>query len=165
MLIEESSPPPTLTTQQTLQITSEPSGANVFVDGRYVGVTPMLDLKASLAARKVRVTLEGYQPYEQSLGTKDVGVANNGATIHAVLVAARAATGTLEVSSNPSGAAVYIDGKYIGVTPIDDYTLAGGSYNIGLKLAGYKDADTTLSVIAGQGDFTKHKSDSGCTKW
>ena len=50
---------------------------------------------------------------------------------------------TLNITSNPSGAAVYIDGTFIGITPVPGYQIDTGvrlekQVNVGLELSGYK---------------------------
>ncbi len=59
------------------------------------------------------------------------------------------ATGTLNVSSTPSGANVYIDNAYIGTTPINNYTISAGTHILKLTLSGYNDDITTITITAG----------------
>lgn len=53
-----------------LQISSTPSGATVSVDGEEVGTTPMEVVALMEGPRKVRVTLEGYEPAEETVDLK-----------------------------------------------------------------------------------------------
>lgn len=58
-------------TRQEIGVSSNPTGAMVFVNGAQKGTTPVtLDLKRN-SSQKIRVELDGYQPYEISL-TKSV---------------------------------------------------------------------------------------------
>lgn len=54
-------------------------------------------------------------------------------------------TGSVSVSSSPSGAGIYLDGSYRGITPMK-INIARGSYTITLKLAGYQDFSQTVRV-------------------
>ncbi|MDI3474741.1 MAG: hypothetical protein PWQ95_469 [Thermococcaceae archaeon] len=67
----------------TLSITSDPSGASVYVDGSYAGETPLSDYQVSPGEHTVEVRKEGYEPY-----TKKITVsAGEKASVSATLVA------------------------------------------------------------------------------
>ena len=57
--------------------------------------------------------------------------------------------GTLKVSSNPSGAKIYIDGKYVGKTP-DCIELSPGTHKIKLKKDYCKEIEDTIYIEAGK---------------
>ncbi|OPX63115.1 MULTISPECIES: PEGA domain-containing protein [unclassified Methanoregula] len=63
---------------------------------------------------------------------------------------APAATGILSVTTTPAGAYVFIDGAQRGVTPATISGLAPGDHTLLLKMDGYKDLTTTITIIAGQ---------------
>ncbi len=49
-----------------LRIESRPAGADVFIDGRLVGTTPMVVSGVAAGAHAVRMELDGYQPWTAS---------------------------------------------------------------------------------------------------
>jgi hypothetical protein len=57
--------------------------------------------------------------------------------------------GSIEISSSPSGASIFVDGSSMGTTPdtVDD--LVEGSYKIVLKKSGYNDWGKIVKVTAG----------------
>ena len=60
-------------TSQQVSVSSNPSDAEVTVDGQQMGRTPVvLDLKRK-DKHTVRITLEGYQPYEAAIARKVSG--------------------------------------------------------------------------------------------
>jgi hypothetical protein len=59
-------------------------------------------------------------------------------------------TGSISVSSIPSGASIYLDGNYRGTTPKTIEKVEPGSYVITLKLSGYQDWFQTISIEAGE---------------
>jgi len=66
-------------------------------------------------------------------------------------------TGSISVSSTPSGAQIYLDGSSTGHNT--SYTLTGisaGQHIVLLKLAGYKDYNERVTVIAGQTVLMNH---------
>ena len=55
---------------QTRTVTSfyastSPSGASVYVDGKYLGKTPIKDKEVSLGSHTIKITLDGYKAYSQ----------------------------------------------------------------------------------------------------
>jgi len=59
-------------------------------------------------------------------------------------------TGTLAVDSRPAGAAVTINGKASGSTPLTINDLPPGEYQILLTMPGYRNFATTVRVVAGE---------------
>ncbi len=58
-------------------------------------------------------------------------------------------TGTIQVTSSPSGASVTLDGVPSGTTPVS-LTVTPGTHTIVLSLAGYQSATRQATLIAGQ---------------
>lgn len=56
--------------RQGMTITCEPRVANVFLDGSKIGQTPLFTKLSRAHNHKIRITLEGYQPYEVDLKRK-----------------------------------------------------------------------------------------------
>jgi hypothetical protein len=61
-----------------------------------------------------------------------------------------ATVGSLTVDSRPSGAAVSINGKASGTTPLTMNDLAPGEYRVLMTMAGYRNFATTVRVVAGE---------------
>jgi hypothetical protein len=59
-------------------------------------------------------------------------------------------TGSIAVSSIPSGASIYLDGSYQSTTPYTITNVQAGSHTVTLKLSGYQDWSTTVNVVARQ---------------
>ncbi len=62
---------------------------------------------------------------------------------------------TLNITSTPSGATVYVDGEVIGITPQHDYQIDTGvprekQVNVGLELSGYKSRVKKITLKGGQ---------------
>lgn len=58
-------------------------------------------------------------------------------------------TGNLTISSNPSGANVYVNEIYKGITPLTLNNLSPGSYTIVFSKLGYQDCSKTVQLNAG----------------
>lgn len=64
-----------------------------------------------------------------------------------VAVAARGETsGTLTLRTTPSGAAVWLDGRPLGRTPLVDQKIAAGSHHLRIELAGHRDWSDSVTI-------------------
>ena len=157
-----------------LLVRSTPSGASVSVDGVAKGVTPLALRDLDAGTRNVTIERRGYIPETRRiLITK----ARPARTLEVRLASASAAepasskpsggggprpstpasmgkpavtTGTLAVDSRPTGAAVTINGKASGSTPLTINDLPPGEYQILLTMPGYRNFATTVRVVAGE---------------
>jgi hypothetical protein len=122
---------------------SAPSGAEVRIGGVLRGTTP---LKLWLAAGQHQVDIDS------GGATRSLAVSVDARTAvsHFVEFAAAAApsTGTLDVSSEPPGAQVRIDGTLRGVTPISIEALAPGEHTVTVS-SGDAIVRRTVTVAAG----------------
>ena len=91
-------------------------------------------------AHKVEITLRGHDPFTQEVRfTGDLRQVRLQAVLAPIV-------GTLEVSSNPPGAEVIVDGRIRGVTPVTVGDLSpADDVNIELRLRGYKVARKSLA--------------------
>jgi hypothetical protein len=125
-----------------LAVTSIPPGALVYIDGGYKGITP---LQVSVSPGRVRIKLlkEGYTSWEETV-TLQQGVL---LPIEARLNITSLITPPilLVVRSQPSGAAVYVNGLYRGLTPTQ-VAIDPGYVNLQLRREGYESWATTLTL-------------------
>lgn len=143
---------PLPSTVGSLQVASTPSGASVFLDGSYMGLTPSgdyLDLTSILpGSHTLTLQLAGYTTYTQTVQITSGGVA----TVNAALVSSGQSSGTggLTISSQPAGAEMYLDNVFQGVTPLTLSGISPGSHTVLLTMNGYSDSQMTVNVVAGQ---------------
>lgn len=147
-----------------LLVRSSPSGASVSVDGVSRGVTPLALRELDLGAREIAIERRGYIAEKRRVvltearPSRSVEVRLSAAAAAAPVRPAppasqarpAATAGVLAVESRPPGAAVTINGKPVGVTPLTINDLAPGDYRITMTLAGYRDFATTVRVVAGE---------------
>jgi hypothetical protein len=135
----------------TVSISSNPPGANVYADGVYVGQTsaahPLTFTQVRPGTHTLLISKTGYQDYT---ATRTV-VAGQNYDIDVTLVAVpNPTTGSISVTSSPSGAEVYLNNVFRGLTPIALDSITPGAYTVLLKLSGYSDWTSTAQVTAGQ---------------
>ncbi len=126
----------------TLEINSDPSGAKVYVDGDYKGVTP-LGMNLTPGTYEVKLIKKDYKNYTTTV-TINPGESK---TISATLTPA---FGYLSVDSTPQGAKVYIDDSYAGETPLKDYKLSTGKHTVKVVKDGYEEFTKTVTVNPGE---------------
>jgi hypothetical protein len=137
-----------------LLVHSTPAGAIVRIDGVEHGLTPVAVRGLAFGTRTVVVSHTGYRPSEHQVTlTRD----RPSRTLEVGLVPAVAVapprpitreTG-LVVDSRPAGAAVSIDGRPVGVTPLT-LAVAPGIYSVRIERAGYRTVTSRVEVAAGQ---------------
>jgi len=110
---------------------SVPNSVQVFVDGKYTGVTPFKTERLSVGSHQVKFTKEKYKD-------KNITVLLEREQEKEISIRLLAQKGSLSVSSDPSGAEVYINDEFKGITPLFIYGLPIGEYNyITLTKTGY----------------------------
>lgn len=135
-------------TTGTIIVFSNPVGAYIYLDGDYQGQTyaeGFVIIGVSPGTHTVTLKLDGYQDAVTSVNV------NSGqrSTVSSTLQLVGSDVGTMEITSEPSGAEVYLNNAYKGVSPVTLSDLATGSYTVSLKLNGYVDWTTTATVNAG----------------
>jgi len=146
-----------------LLIRSTPAGATVFVDDRRRGVTPLTLQKVDLGTRQVRIERDGFEAEARQVTLTpsrpsrsiDVRLTRAAAARPAPAGAppagraSAARTGTLVIESRPTGAAIVLNGRTIGKTPMTIDDLEPGTYTVQLQLANFRPVTTTVRVVAG----------------
>ncbi len=140
--------PPQSAQYGTVSVTSDPSGARVFIDDVFVGTTP-LRYGTLTGTHRVRVERSGYTPYETDLevvGGETRGVQT---TLQGVQPAPTQGLGQAGFDSTPSGAEVYVDGQLVGTTPLTNVRLAEGAHQARFVLGGVGEDTVDFTVRAG----------------
>ena len=127
-----------------LSVSSDPSGANVYLDGTYMGTTP-IRVTTDVGGHTVRIEKSGYKTYTAS----NVQVYADETTSRNITLTPIQSTGYLSVTSSPKYADVYVDNSYMGQTPLT-ITTDVGTHSVRLQKAGYSSYSTTVRVNAGQ---------------
>ena len=138
-----------------LVIKGAPDGANVYVDGKYFDKTPLKGATISIGEHAIKVVKEGYETYEKT------HTFNSQST--AIDVNIKKSTALLNLSTNPTGASVYVDGSYIGTSYISDYKVEQGSHKIKITKQGYKDIVETHNFSSGSKNLSFNLSEKDIT--
>jgi hypothetical protein len=170
-LVGEPTPPPTLA-YGSIEVTSSPPGADVYIDNVYKGLTPAVFSPVSNGNHVVLIKVSGYPDLSKHVTVNANNQAVNadfnqqtavlqttttpyqtlivGTTSPAPTASAPASGyGSLSITTTPAGALVFVDGTMMGVTPATIPMLSGGSHSITLVMDGYQDLKTTITINDG----------------
>jgi len=156
-------------TTGSVNIQSTPAGANAFLDGTLVGLTPVTVSGVTPGSHQVRIEKTGYEPYQMTASV------SAGATtlVSAVLTPGPTPTtttpaptptattpqptptqtsageGTLYIRSSPFGARVLVDDVYRGLTPLLLPNVPAGTRQVTLEKAGYQTKTFPVTIPVG----------------
>nr|WP_320132277.1 serine/threonine-protein kinase [uncultured Holophaga sp.] len=122
-----------------LALTSQPGGAEVLLDGRYVGLTPLRLKVERPEGRMLLFRKTGYLEVERELraGESQVEVRMQGPVYH------------IGVNTDPSGATVLLNQKVMGRTPLVSMPVSGeGAQEIRIRAPGYQEWTAVLDKDA-----------------
>ena len=124
----------------TLEVVSNPIGANIIIDGKSFGTTPRVLGNVLIGTHELRLEKTGCTPVIKNFNLDD----KNKLSINEKLPTGR----EISISTDKSGDRIYVDGSYIGVSPLTS-TLSFGEHEI-TAIRGY-DGDGTNGLNAIKG--------------
>jgi len=134
----------TLTRAMTrLTVNSVPDQAVVFIDSIQTGLTP-LSLDIASGDHVLKIGKAGMKSVSETLSV----TATNRQITRSYNLQPEAVK--FAFTSIPSGAEVYVDGKMLGLTPLEIPHSGSGTYAVVFHKAGYRDAKYNLVITAGQ---------------
>ncbi len=130
-----------------IQVTTTPSSAWVYLDGTYKGLSPILLTNVLTGSHNIMIRKVGYNSTSQYL----IVFENQTEIINLTLIPAN--IGDIIVKTNPTGANVYLDNIFQGVTPINGnwffiLSVTPGSHTIKVTKTGYQDGVETRNILA-----------------
>jgi hypothetical protein len=141
-VVPPAAPPALPPAPGAVYVTSQPLGVQVIIDGEPRGVTP---LRLSVAAGSHVIEIEHQGARRTTPVVLDAGATSSH---YFDLTAAAPTTGRLEVTSDPIGATVAIDGVARGVTPLAIPSIPPGQHRV---VVSYQGMTSTRSVTVNAG--------------
>ncbi len=124
----------------TLEVSSDPPGATVTVDGQVWGTTPLVKDRLRSGAYTLTLSMVGYDPQTNLIPLVERETVRRSYKLNGQV-------GHLQIESEPVGASVYIDGQQIeGTTPLIARDIPVGSRQLVLKLSGHGDQKKRVEV-------------------
>ena len=112
------------------RVESDPSGADIYLEGQSVGVTPM-ELPIEIGEREMSLSYLGYRDYQVPLWVEETDdlVVREFAMIPL--------ESSLAINSDPTAATVTLNGEYLGETPLSVELAPEQLHQLALFKAGY----------------------------
>ncbi len=125
----------------TLQIATDPEGAEVYVDGQLQGEGP-ITADVEPGRHKVRVVADGYQETTRRVSIEPDERDRVNITLNRRM-------GTLVVKTTPESASIQIDGERAGASPVEK-DMPTGEHQIRATAEGYDSVRRTVDLEAGE---------------
>jgi formylglycine-generating enzyme required for sulfatase activity len=125
-----------------LRISSRPSGAEVRVDGRLLGMTP-LSAELMRGQHTLELSLPRYKSLRLEREMKAGAILKEDAQLEP-------ADGQLRVHSDPPGATVRVDGEFQGITPLTLSLASRTTHRLRLTRAGFEPALRQIALAPEQ---------------
>ena len=130
-------------TTGSLNITSNPSGAVLYINTGYYGSTPYYGSGFSVGNYNLLLIKPGYNDYTTT------AYISGGATTSLNITLTLPQSGSLNITSSPQ-AYVYVDNVSTGWTPYYGINYSVSDHNIKLVKSGYNNYTTTVHIYSGQ---------------
>ena len=135
-----------------LVVRSMPAGASVMVGGQSRGITP-LDLgELAFGAHTIKVSHPGHDTQQRRVTlskqrpARSVDFKLRPTSTPTQATPEANSSGSLQVTSQPSGAQVFVDDDLIGTAPLLLSNIAAGSRRLRVELSGYKTWTTSIQI-------------------
>jgi len=133
----------------SLNVVTTPTGADIYVDGRYMAQTPSVIPGLVPGSHSLRLHKAGYDEYVKTFTV----YAGQQTPVSVTMNPQQPHVGSIEVASTPAGSALYLDGNYMGLTPYNDYidltSLVAGYHTVLLRHTDYQDYTQRVYVSSG----------------
>ena len=139
-------------TYGSIDVTTDPQGANILIDGVEVGVTPKTIPNLETGSHNLILNYPGYERLQKRIMVED----GKTIPISEYLVPK---TGSLSILSDPIGATVYLDNFVKGQTPLDIPELPVKDYMIRLELKDYQMLERRVTVQYAENTTQKYSLD------
>lgn len=124
-----------------LHVTTTPEGAEVLLNNRRLGLTPLQADKLSPGEHHLRLISRLYEPWETTLRLENEKIEHIEAELER-------GVGAVTVVTDPPGAEIWIEGeRYPGTTPLTVSDLASGDLQLEIRLRQHRTVTHWLEVL------------------
>ena len=127
-----------------VSVGTDPTGANLAVDGQPFGQTPLIDLSIAAGERQFQFTHPRYQPLATEV------VVEGRQRPQSVAAELLPNWGNIEFSTEPAGAGIFVDDTDSGVVTNNVVEIPAGEHDVRLTLPGHKSHRAAYSLLPGK---------------
>ncbi|PJZ58877.1 PEGA domain-containing protein [Leptospira barantonii] len=134
-------------------------GVLVFLDGQFLGKTPLQRSDILPGSHVIKYYMDGFQSQEQKVSVQDGGNFE-------MILSKTPRDGLISVTSNPEGANVYLGSEFLGKTPLNNVKVKTGYNRLRVSMEGHvdllkgveikKDEETKLDLVLKPGDSVSY---------
>lgn len=125
------------------QVNTTPADAEVILDSKPIGKTPLARGQISSGQHELTIRKSLYHDHKETFTIEDGDDKNFNITL-------KPAFGELVITSDPTGAKVFLDEREVGVTPYNNKQQPSGNYNLRLAHNLYSDARDNITISDGE---------------
>ena len=125
----------------SLTLSTRPAGANIYLNDNPIGISPIKDHTAAAGDISLDIEMPGYVTIDTLVRIFEEK--NN--TFNFILNKVKE-YGMLSVTSDPSGAEVWIDRKKAGITPFNEPAIPAGTHQVVVRKYGFSDYKQTIKI-------------------
>ena len=129
----------------SMSVNTSPRGAKIYLDGYYRGTSPFAFDQIEPGSHTIEAILDGYYRYTTMIGI----AAGSTADVYFTLQAISLAPNSLNITSDPTHAFVYLDKIFVGKTPLALDKVYTGNHDIELIAPGYNSWSTSVYFPVG----------------
>ena len=129
-----------LATEIPILVTTDPSGAEIFIENSSKGRTTdgKLSFTTPEGKQTIKIELDGFETIEETI---EIKIGNQNFDYELV----EAMDATIKIESEPSGATVWIKGIKLGKTPVNTF-FPEGTYSIKLEKENYETINEQITI-------------------
>ena len=125
-----------------IKVTSTPDKAKVFLDGSFKGDSPQSIQNILAGKHKVRVEMDGYEPFEQEVEV-------SGHDEYHVSAKLQEKYARIKIDTDPTGGEVFLNSEARGKAPVSLGPLQEGEYTIKITKHGFDPVERKVSLKKG----------------
>ncbi len=125
-----------------LSVYSDPPDADIYIDGEYIGISPIRSFYIESGNYSIRIMAPDHIVYKKDITVKSGKLT----TVNSQL---KRKIATMNIDSNPPGASVFLDGLYVGITPLEIDDMKPGKQKLILRLEGFEEHTKEIDFIVG----------------
>jgi eukaryotic-like serine/threonine-protein kinase len=138
-----------------LSIATNPSGAEIILNQKSIGTSPLKDYKLESAGKvNVSVKKDGFLSIDTFIVLESGENGNHSFNLKPIQQE------RISINTNPAGAKLFINGNPVNNSPVENYSINPGKHQIRIDKTGFIIIDTTINVakdVSNQFNFVLNK--------